>query len=109
MYNTMIMKFAVIHTGGKQYIAEEGKKFKIEKIVGDYRIGDKLSFDNVILSIDGDKVNMGAPYNGDKVTAELIDIERHAKIDVIKYLQKSRYYKKKGHKQPYFEIKILTI
>ena len=89
MYNTRIMKFAVIHTGGKQYIAEEGKKLKIEKLVGDYNIGDKLTFDNVILSIDEDKINMGAPYNGNKVSAELIDIERHAKIDVIKYLQKS--------------------
>lgn len=103
------MKFAVIHTGGKQYIAEEGKKLKIEKLIGDYKIGDKVVFENVILSIDGEKVNMGTPYNGEKVNAEIIDIERHAKIDVIKYLQKSRYYKKKGHRQPYFEVKILSI
>ena len=106
MYNGITMKFAVIHTGGKQYIAEEGKKIKIEKLGDEYKVGDVVTFDNVVLSVDGDNVVVGKPYTGSKVTAEIVAIERYAKIDVVKYLQKSRYYKKRGHRQPYFEIKI---
>ena len=109
MYNVITMKFAVIHTGGKQYIAEEGKKIKVEILKGEYKVGDKITFDNVVLSVDGDKVNVGKPYTGSKVETEIVAIERYAKIDVIKYLQKSRYYKKKGHRQNYFEVKILSV
>ena len=109
MYNIATMKFAVIHTGGKQYIAEEGKKIKIEKLEGEFKLGDKITFDNIVLSVDGDVINVGKPYTGFKVEAELVAMERYAKIDVIKYLQKSRYYKKKGHRQNYFEVKILSV
>ena len=40
--------FAVIQTGGKEYKVEAGSKIKIEKIIGEYKVGDKLSFDNII-------------------------------------------------------------
>ncbi len=106
MYNSNTMKFAVIHTGGKQYIAEEGKKIKIEKLDGDYKVGDKVVFDNIVLNVNESDIKVGTPYTGAKVEAEIFAIERYAKIDVVKYLQKSRYYKKRGHRQPYFEIKI---
>ena len=100
------MKFAVIHTGGKQYIAESGKKLKVERLEGDYKVGDKVTFENVVLTVDGEQVTLGKPYTGGKVEAEITALERHAKIDVVKYLQKSRYYKKKGHRQQYMEVKI---
>ena len=106
MYNVITMKFAVIHTGGKQYITEEGKKIKIEKLGDEYKVGDNVTFDNVVLNVNESDIKVGTPYTGAKVEAEIVAIERYAKIDVVKYLQKSRYYKKRGHRQPYFEVKI---
>lgn len=102
--------FAVIQTGGKQYKVSEGTKLKIEKIVGDYKVGDKLSFENVLLKVNGDDVKIGEPHiSGAKVEAEITDINRYKTVEVVKYKAKSNYHKKNGHRQPYFEIKVLSI
>ena len=102
--------FAVMKTGGKQYKVSPGTKVKIEKIIGDYKIGDKLSFENVLLKADGDDVKIGEPFiSGAKVEAEIIDIAKHKTVEVVKYKAKSNYHKKNGHRQPYFEIKVLSI
>lgn len=102
--------FAVIQTGGKEYKVEEGNKLKIEKIIGDYKVGDKLSFENVLLVVKGDDVKIGTPtVSGAKVEAEIVDIAKHKTVEVVKYMPKSRYFKRNGHRQPYFEIKVLAI
>lgn len=102
--------FAVIQTGGKQYKVAVGTKLKIEKIKGEYKVGDKLSFENVLLIANGDDVKIGTPYvSNSKIDAEIIDIAKHKTVEVVKYMPKSRYFKKNGHRQPYFEIKILKI
>lgn len=102
--------FAVIQTGGKQYKVAEGSKIKIEKIIGEYKVGDKISFENVLLTVSGEDVKVGAPFvAGKKVEAEIIDIAKHKTVGVVKYMPKSRYFKKNGHRQPYFEIKVLAI
>ena len=102
--------FAVIQTGGKEYKVEAGSKIKIEKIIGEYKVGDKLSFDNVLLVANGSDVKIGTPFvAGSKVEAEIVDIAKHKTVEVVKYMPKSRYFKKNGHRQPYFEIKVLAI
>ncbi len=103
------MKFSIIKTGGKQYLVHEGKTIKIEKMIGDFAVGSKITFDEVLLNTDGEKVKVGTPTTGDKVTAEVTKIGRHDKINVIRYMPKSRWFKKNGHRQPYFEVKILTV
>ncbi len=101
--------FAVIATGGKQYKVSEGELLKIEKMIGEYKEGDTITFDNVLLLEDG-ATKIGTPYiSGAKVTATLEDIGRAQKVTVIKYKQKSRYYKKNGHRQPFFQVKITSI
>lgn len=103
------MKFAVLKTGGKQYLVNEGKNIKIEKMIGDFKVGEKITFDQVLMTCDGEKVNVGTPTTGTKVTGELVNIGRHDKVTVLRYMPKSRWAKKNGHKQPYFEVKILSV
>ena len=101
------MEIAVIQTGGKQYTVSAGSVVKIEKIVGEYKEGDKVIFDKVLLVDNGSDTTIGTPFiEKAKVTATITKIGRLPKVDVIKYKQKSRYFKKNGHKQPYFEVKI---
>lgn len=103
-------EFAVIETGGKQYQVSVGDRIKIEKVIGDFEVGASLSFDKVLLVDNGTDTTIGAPYiAGAKVSATITEIDRHDKVVVVKYLQKSRYHKKNGHKQPYFEVKIESI
>lgn len=103
--------YAVFTTGGKQYRVVVGDLVKIEKLGDEYKEGDKLVFDKVLLVDDGaSEVTIGTPFiKGAEVKATLNKIARYKTIDVIKYKQKSRYFKKYGHRQPYFEIRIDSI
>lgn len=99
--------FHVISTGGKQYKVASGDVLKIEKIK-DLKKGDPIVFDQVLFSFDGSNAKIGTPtISGAKVSAEVIEEGRGKKITVIKYKQKSRYFKERGHRQPYLKIKII--
>jgi len=104
------MEFAVIHTGGKQYKVSVGDSIKIEKLKGDFTAGDKVVFDKVLLVDNGSDTSIGSPYiDGAKVEAIFEKSGRAPKVTVIRYKQKSRYFKKNGHKQPYVQVKISAI
>ena len=103
-------EFAVIATGGKQYKVSAGDTIKIEKIRGDFKMGDKITFDKVLLVDNGKDTTIGTPYIAKaKVEGTLSEIGRNKTVDVIKYKQKSRYFKKYGHRQPWFKVKIGSI
>lgn len=104
------MEFAVIQTGGKQYQVKAGDSLRIEKMEGDFKVGDKITFDKVLLVDNGTDTTIGNPFiAGAKVTATFEEAGRSQKVMVIKYKQKSRYFKKNGHRQPFFKVKIDSI
>lgn len=105
----VLMEIAVIETGGKQYKVAPGTSIKIEKLSDTQAVGDKVTFDKVLL-IDGDATKIGAPYiDGAKVEATVEEIGRHDKVIVLKYRAKSRYQKKNGHRQLFVKVKIDSI
>lgn len=100
-------EFAVIETGGKQYRVSKGDVIKIEKMPGEFKKGDKIIFDKVLLVDNGVDTTIGTPYiPSAKVEAEFEEAGRNKTIDVIHYKQKSRYFKKYGHRQHFFKVKI---
>ncbi len=103
--------FAIIKTGGKQYLVEEGSTVRVEKLKGDHKVGDKVAFTEVLLSDNGkDATTIGAPLiKGASVEGTIAKIGRAPKVTVIKYKAKSNYFKKRGHRQPYFEVKITKL
>lgn len=107
---TPMAKIAIIETGGKQHLVTEGSVHLIEKLKGSHKVGDTLTFDKVLLIDDGSSTKVGAPYiEGAKVSAELMEEGRAKKVVVLRYRQKSRYYKKKGHRQPFVKVKITAL
>ncbi len=108
------MEFAVIQTGGKQYIVKPGDVIKVEKLAGydDKRPekGSKITFNEVLLVDDGDSTTVGAPFiSGAKVMATLVEEGRDRKIAIHKYKPKVRYRKNMGHRQHYSMVKIDSI
>lgn len=102
--------FAVIKTGGKQYLVEEGDTLKVEKIKSLKEGDSKIIFDEVLLINDSGKVKIGTPtISGSKVSAELVEVSRDKKVVVIRYKAKSRYFKKNGHRQPKMTVRITSI
>lgn len=103
-------KIAIIATGGKQYVVAENDIIEIERVEGAENAGDKVTFDQVLLTDDGKSVSVGAPLvKGAKVTGELVTNKRGPKITIIRYKQKSRYYKKRGHRQDLAKVKITSL
>ena len=102
--------FAIVETGGKQYMVSEGKQLTIEKLPGDIKEGDTLTFDKVLLLDDGSSTTLGTPYiNGATVSATLTKEGKGKKILVVKYKAKSRYFKRRGHRQPFMKVKVSGI
>ncbi len=99
--------FAVIETGGKQYRVSLGTKIKVEKLASE---GESFVFDKVLLVSDGKEVKIGKPYlEGSKVEAKVVKQGRAKKIIVFRYHSKTRYRKKKGHRQPFTEVEVTKI
>jgi large subunit ribosomal protein L21 len=103
------MKKAVIKTGGKQYLVQEGDKIKIEKI--DKEVGEEIIFDEVLLlKNEKGEIKIGQPFLKDvKVIGKVLSQGKGKKIIVLKYKPKRRYRVKKGHRQKYTEVEIVKI
>ena len=100
--------FAIIATGGKQYAVTPGQKLRVEKLAGE--AGDSLTFDQVLLSSDGSKVQVGAPLvAGAGVKATILRQARDKKVRVYKYHSKNRFDKLKGHRQHFTEVQIESL
>ena len=106
VYDNIVSMFAIIKTGGKQYIVQPGDKIKVEKL--ETSEGKEVSFDALLVS---DKETLlGTPYvKGYKVKAKVLGQGRGKKIIVYKYKAKKRYHKKQGHRQAYTELEVISI
>jgi len=102
------MKFAIIETGGKQYKVKEGDVLRIEKIEADEKT--PITFDKVLLVSENERVSIGNPHiNGALVAAKVLRAIRDKKKIIFRFHNKTRYRKKKGHKQPLTEVLIEKI
>ena len=105
-----IAKIAIIETGSKQYLVKDGDVIYVETLKGTKGVGSEVKFDSVLLTDDGKETKVGAPHvSGAKVTGEILEEGREDKVTVIRYRQKSRYFKKRGHRQPYTKVKITAL
>lgn len=108
--NILAMSFAVIKTGGKQYLVKEGDNLLIEKL--NYQVGEEFNFDQILMIGNGsaEEVKIGQPIiQGVSVKAKVLEHLMGDKKIVFKYKSKTRYKKKKGHRQPYTKVEILKI
>lgn len=100
--------YAIIESCGKQYKVTEGDVIFFEKL--DAEEGSKISFNEVILVADGEKIEIGNPYvKGVKVEGNVVSHGKGKKIIVFKYKAKKNYKRKQGHRQPYTKVEITSI
>ena len=101
------MKKAVIQTGSKQYLVQEGETLAVELLKQE---GKNVSF-VPLLVIDGEKVEVGTPIlETRKVTAEVVEADKQAdKVTAIRFKAKKRVHKVHGHRQHQTVVKIVSI
>ncbi|MCH8144189.1 MAG: 50S ribosomal protein L21 [Gemmatimonadetes bacterium] len=102
------MAYAIFEAGGRQFRAEAGDSIRMPLMNGDP--GTKLTFDQVLLTADGDEVKTGQPMvTGAKVLGEIVEHGKERKIYVFKFKRRKNYKRKTGHRQQYTEVKITDL
>jgi large subunit ribosomal protein L21 len=100
------MAHAVIKTGGKQFLVEEGKTVRVPSVSA--KAGASIELDALITS--GAEARVGAPVvDGVKVSATVVDHGLAPKIIVFKKKRRKQYKRKQGHRQGYTTLKIDSI
>ena len=100
--------YAVIETGGKQHKVEKGMLLSIDLLQDE--IGKKITFDNVLLYVDGNNVQIGQPYlENVKVTAEIKDTIKGNKISILRFRRRKHSMRKIGHRAKLSQIEIKNI
>ena len=97
--------YAIVKCGGRQYRAEEGNSFVVEKLP--FEVGEQIELDEVLLVSDGASNNVGQPaVDGVSVKATIVEQYRGKKIFVWKYRPRKRYRKRRGHRQYYTRLRV---
>ena len=100
--------YAVVKTGGKQYVLAEGDFVKVEKLPGD--VGSEVIFDEVLLLSKDGELRVGRPrVDGARVTGTIVEQDREKKIIVFKMKRRKGYRRKQGHRQYYTGVKVQAI
>jgi len=102
------MKFAIVEQGGKQYRAAVGDTIEVDRLPNE--VGEALTLEDVLLSVDDSEVTVGTPIiEGAKIQAKVLEHFKGRKILVFKYRPKQRYRVKTGHRQQYTRLLIESI
>ncbi len=97
--------YVIVESGGRQYRAEEGQSFSVEKLP--FEVGEQIELSNVLLLADDAEVQVGQPtVPGVSVKATIVEQYRGNKIFVWKYKPKKRYRRRAGHRQSYTRIRV---
>lgn len=100
--------YAIIETGGKQYRVSEGDVLFIEKLA--VEAGDSVDFDKVLAVSNDAGLTVGQPYvDGAKVAASVVKNGKAKKVLMMRYKPKKDVRVKRGHRQPYTQVKIESI
>ena len=100
--------YAIFRALGKQFRAEKGKTIRLPLMEAE--AGAKVTFDEVLLSSDGQTIKAGTPLvAGAKVEAEVVGVGKEPKIYVFKFKRRKNYRRKTGHRQKYTEVRITNV
>ena len=100
--------YAIVEAGGKQYKLEEGRYLDVELI--DAKENDKVTFDKVVMLVNGKKSTVGTPYvKSATVVGTVLKHDKTKKVLVYKQRAKKGYRKKQGHRQEFTRVMINKI
>ena len=100
--------YAIFRALGKQFRAEKGKTLRLPLM--DAEAGTSVTFDEVLLSSDGETIRAGTPLvSGAKVVAEVVGQGKEPKIYVFKFKRRKNYRRKTGHRQKFTEVRITDV
>ncbi len=99
---------AVVNIAGQQFKVSKGQKLFVHR--QDAETGSQLSFDQVLMLIDGDQTTVGMPHvSGASISAKVLDHVKGDKVIVYKKKRRKGLEKKNGHRQSFTQIQVESI
>ena len=100
--------YAVIQTGGKQYRVARGDEVRFERLDGE--VGETIAFDRVLLTSDGETIQVGRPFvENSEVVGRITHHGKGKKVMIYKFKRRKDYRRKKGHRQQFTLVRIEDI
>ena len=99
--------FAIVEIAAQQYKVSQSDVINVPLLKGN--VGDAVEFGNIILTGDGDNINIGAPSIKGSVHGEIVAHGKAEKVLVFHKKRRKGYQKLNGHRQNYTRIKITDI
>jgi large subunit ribosomal protein L21 len=100
--------YAIVNINGIQTKATPEATLEVPRLKGEP--GAKLTFDQVLLVADGDRIQLGRPYvKGASLTAEVVDHLRGEKIRIFKYKRRHDYRRRRGYRDDLTRIRVTSI
>ena len=100
--------YAIVNINGIQTKVVPDEVLSVARMSG--QPGDTLTFDQVLLLSDGEKIAFGQPYlKGASLTAELIDHLRGPKLKIFKFKRRRDYRRRRGYRDELTRIRVSAI
>ena len=100
--------YAVIDIGGKQIKVSPDQSVRVARL--DLEVGSQVTFDRVYAVRRDGEFELGSPtVEGASVVATVVNHGKAGKVTVYKYKRRKFYRRKRGHRQPFTEVRISEI
>jgi len=100
--------YAILDVNNRQYKVKQGQEIYVD--LQDVEVGTDMTFDKVLMAVDGDNFSIGTPSLGNaSIGASVIGHVKGDKVIVFKKKRRKGYKVKKGHRQRYTKIRIDSI
>ena len=108
---TLQAPYAVVATGGKQYLVRQGSVLTVEKLASETSEGPgRVTLSQVLALHDGQRLSVGRPHvAGAQVVCEIVAQQRAPKVVSYKYKRRKGFHWTRGHRQSVTQLKVLQV
>jgi len=100
--------YAIVHISGVQTRVTPEEVLDVPRLAGEP--GGAVTFDQVLLLGDGDKIAVGRPtVKGASVSAEIVEHLRGEKIRIFKFKRRHDYRRRRGYRSELTRIRVTAI
>ena len=100
--------YAIVNVNGTQTRMAPDSVIEVPHFTGEP--GQTVTFNEVLLLADGDKITVGQPYlNGASATAEVLEQFRGPKLKIFKFKRRRAYRRRQGHRDELTRIRVTAI
>jgi large subunit ribosomal protein L21 len=100
--------YAIVNINGIQTRITPDEVISVPRLTGEP--GNKLTFDQLLLVGDGDRIAVGQPYvKGASVTVEVLEHLRGPKLRIFKFKRRREYRRRRGHRDELTRLRVTAI